>query len=66
LFQACEPAANLALQDVNAKTDLLPGYTLRLHWNDSGVRKLFCVLYFIDMPAGQKQKQQEEKWRRRI
>merc|ERR1712223_1575020 len=34
--QACEPAAKLALEDVNAKKDLLPGYTLRLHWNDSG------------------------------
>ena len=36
--QACEPAANLALDDVNRQHDLLPGYTLRLHWNDSGVR----------------------------
>ena len=36
-MQACEPAAKLALEDVNAKKDLLPGYTLRLHWNDSGV-----------------------------
>ena len=37
ILQACEPAAKLALEDVNAKSDLLPGYTLRLHWNDSGV-----------------------------
>ena len=35
--QACEPAAHLALDDVNSQRDLLPGYTLRLHWNDSGV-----------------------------
>ena len=38
--QACEPAANLALDDVNRQHDLLPGYTLRLHWNDSGVRRM--------------------------
>jgi hypothetical protein len=36
-FQACEPAARLALADVNNKEDLLPGYHLNLHWNDSGV-----------------------------
>ena len=36
--QACEPAANLALQDVNAQPNILPGYTLKLHWDDSGVR----------------------------
>lgn len=35
--QACMPAANLALEDVNAKKDLLPGYTLKLHSNDSEV-----------------------------
>lgn len=35
--QACEPAADLALQDVNAQSDILPGYTLKLHWDDSGV-----------------------------
>ncbi len=38
-FQACEPAARLALADVNNKEDLLPGYHLNLHWNDSGVRQ---------------------------
>ena len=45
--QACEPAANLALQDVNAAPNILPGYTLKLHWNDSGVsyEKIdFCPL----------------------
>ena len=39
-LQACEPAAGIALEDVNAKEDLLPGYHLHLHWNDSGVRML--------------------------
>ena len=29
LVKACEPAAKLALHDVNDKVDLLPGYTLR-------------------------------------
>ena len=38
--QACEPAANLALQDVNAQPNILPGYTLKLHWDDSRVRPL--------------------------
>ncbi|KAJ8680838.1 hypothetical protein QAD02_016625 [Eretmocerus hayati] len=33
--QACMPAANLALEDVNNKRDLLPGFTLKLHSNDS-------------------------------
>ena len=40
VFQACEPAARLALEDVNSNDDLLPGYNLNLHWNDSGVRLL--------------------------
>lgn len=35
--QACHPAAQLALDDVNARSDLLPGYELQLHWNDSEV-----------------------------
>ncbi|GFG38778.1 hypothetical protein Cfor_08233 [Coptotermes formosanus] len=35
--QACEPAASLALDDVNNRTDLLTGFTLKLHWNDSEV-----------------------------
>lgn len=35
--QACKPAANLALEDVNNRKDLLPGFTLQLHWNDSEV-----------------------------
>ena len=47
--QACEPAANLALQDVNAQPNILPGYTLKLHWDDSGVRgqgSLFMFFFF--------------------
>lgn len=35
--QACKPAASLALDDVNKRKDLLPGFTLQLHWNDSEV-----------------------------
>lgn len=35
--QACMPAARLALEDVNARKDLLPGYVLKLHSNDSEV-----------------------------
>jgi hypothetical protein len=37
LLQACEPAASLALDDVNNRKDLLTGFTLKLHWNDSEV-----------------------------
>jgi hypothetical protein len=36
-LQACEPAASLALDDVNNRKDLLTGFTLKLHWNDSEV-----------------------------
>lgn len=35
--QACMPAARLALEDVNNKKDLLPGFKLTLHSNDSEV-----------------------------
>lgn len=35
--QACMPAAELALADVNARKDLLPGFKLTLHSNDSEV-----------------------------
>lgn len=34
--QACEPAAHLALEDVNNYPNLLPGYHLNMYWNDSG------------------------------
>ena len=27
----------MALEDVNSRLDLLPGYKLKLHWNDSEV-----------------------------
>ncbi len=27
----------MALDDVNSRMDLLPGYKLKLHWNDSEV-----------------------------
>lgn len=35
--EACMPAANLALEDVNNKQDLLPDFQLTLHSNDSEV-----------------------------
>nr|QRN45425.1 metabotropic GABA-B receptor subtype 1 [Carausius morosus] len=49
--QACEPAATLALEDVNKRPDLLPGFTLKLHWNDSecepglGASVMYNLLY---------------------
>ena len=41
-LQACEPAARMALNDVNSNPTLLPGYQLKLHWNDSGVSVSCC------------------------
>lgn len=38
--QACQPAAELALEDVNSKSDLLPGFKLTLYSNDSEVSYL--------------------------
>lgn len=38
--QACQPAAELALEDVNSKSDLLPGFKLTLYSNDSEVSGL--------------------------
>lgn len=35
--QACKPAAELALADVNARSDLLSGFKLYIHSNDSKV-----------------------------
>uniref|UniRef100_T1IUR4 Receptor ligand binding region domain-containing protein n=1 Tax=Strigamia maritima TaxID=126957 RepID=T1IUR4_STRMM len=32
---ACRPAAFLAIDDVNLRTDVLKGYRLNVHWNDS-------------------------------
>ncbi|XP_030766510.1 gamma-aminobutyric acid type B receptor subunit 1 [Sitophilus oryzae] len=49
--QACMPAARLALEDVNARKDLLPGYKLKLHSNDSecepglGASVMYNLLY---------------------
>ncbi|XP_065346154.1 gamma-aminobutyric acid type B receptor subunit 1 isoform X2 [Cloeon dipterum] len=49
--QACQPAARLALEDVNNRTDLLPGFILKLHWNDSecepglGASVMYNLLY---------------------
>lgn len=34
----------MALEDVNSRSDLLPGYKLKLHWNDSEV----CIYYLLD------------------
>lgn len=39
--QACMPAVNLALEDVNREKNLLPGFILKLHSNDSEVREMF-------------------------
>ncbi|XP_034952272.1 gamma-aminobutyric acid type B receptor subunit 1 isoform X2 [Chelonus insularis] len=49
--QACMPAANLALDDVNREKNLLPGFTLKLHANDSecepglGAAVMYNLLY---------------------
>lgn len=46
--QACMPAARLALEDVNNQKDLLPGFRLTLHSNDSEVsRKLNYYIFFV-------------------
>lgn len=42
--QACMPAAKMALEDVNKRKDLLPGYILKLHGNDSQVSEIVIVL----------------------
>lgn len=39
--QGCLPAALMALEDVNNRSDLLSGYKLRLHWRDSQVMICF-------------------------
>ncbi|OQV25760.1 Gamma-aminobutyric acid type B receptor subunit 1 [Hypsibius exemplaris] len=47
----CYPAAEMALEHVNTQSDLLPGYRLVLHWNDSecepgkGITILYDLLY---------------------
>ena len=35
--QGCLPATILGLEDVNNRTDILPGYRLKMLWNDSMV-----------------------------
>jgi hypothetical protein len=35
------------LADVNNKEDLLPGYHLNLHWNDSGVRQELIIIFHV-------------------
>lgn len=40
--QACMPAAQMALEDVNKREDLLKGFRLVLHSNDSEVSYLKC------------------------
>jgi len=42
--QACQPAAEWALRDVNADPTLLPGYRLKLMWNNSEVDARRCIL----------------------
>ncbi|XP_076343552.1 gamma-aminobutyric acid type B receptor subunit 1-like isoform X1 [Tachypleus tridentatus] len=34
--QGCQPAATMAVHDVNKLRNLLPGYRLWIHWRDSG------------------------------
>ncbi|KOC66008.1 Gamma-aminobutyric acid type B receptor subunit 1 [Habropoda laboriosa] len=50
--QACMPAVNLALGDVNREKNLLPGFILNLHSNDSecepglGASVMYNLLYY--------------------
>ncbi|KAF3426656.1 hypothetical protein E2986_12436 [Frieseomelitta varia] len=50
--QACMPAVNLALDDVNHEKNLLPGFILKLHSNDSecepglGASVMYNLLYY--------------------
>ncbi len=45
--RGCIPAIEMAFDDINARTDILPQYELRLIWNDTKVRDCsvlrFCV-----------------------
>ena len=38
-------AFNMALDHINARQDILPGYTLRLHWQDSQVGQSTILFY---------------------
>ncbi|XP_043491897.1 gamma-aminobutyric acid type B receptor subunit 1 isoform X1 [Polistes fuscatus] len=50
--QACKPAVDLALDDVNREKNLLPGFILKLHSNDSecepglGASVMYNLLYY--------------------
>lgn len=47
--QACQPAAELALNDVNSKSDLLPGFKLTLYSNDSEVSNSHSYSYSFSL-----------------
>uniref|UniRef100_A0A1A9UIR9 Receptor ligand binding region domain-containing protein n=1 Tax=Glossina austeni TaxID=7395 RepID=A0A1A9UIR9_GLOAU len=52
--QACMPAARLALDDVNKETNLLPGFRLILHSNDSECdNETILMCKFCNMTFGQ-------------
>lgn len=44
--QGCQPAAMMGFDDVNYKSNVLPGYELVLHWNDSQV---FVITNFYNI-----------------
>jgi len=46
---ACQPSAMMALEDVNSRPDLLPGYKLKLHWNDSECEPGLGALVMYDL-----------------
>ena len=41
--KGCRPAVTMALQAVNRRPDILPGYKLEMFYNDSQVRDVSCV-----------------------
>uniref|UniRef100_A0A1I8EZ83 Receptor family ligand binding region containing protein n=1 Tax=Wuchereria bancrofti TaxID=6293 RepID=A0A1I8EZ83_WUCBA len=49
--EACLPAVQIALQDVNANTNILPGYMLKLHYHNSkcqpglAAKQMYELLY---------------------
>lgn len=49
--QGCKPAVEMALKDVNERSDILPGYKLKMVWNDSecnpglGTNLFYNLLY---------------------
>lgn len=47
--QACQPAAELALEDVNRNSDLLPGFKLTLYSNDSEVCTIFQSFFIFSL-----------------